>query len=349
MVEEQLGHLLPTDFKVLAQTFGTGVYGRSVSVVSPVDGPVALEVFSDQIADKLNLAREWAADGVVPHALHPEPGGLIPWGETLSGNSLFWRTTAAAPDEWTVVCCDSRYTVWEEHPQGMAEFLLAFLRGESDSRLLGGRTPRERTGAPVFTPPAGRRRPVDALPGDVWDALFADVVLTGPANRVDDLATAVGAGPAGVRRDWTDVEERLSARFPADYKELIDRFGPGEFRGISVVATEAPDEFELFHLAIDVQDRIRERRPVAGAPFFPENGGAVPWAYTESGHVFFWAPRGDDPDEWPVFVVPPDFSGHIPFSRSASSLLLAHLTGQTDVAAVLGVDPGQPTFTSGQN
>ncbi|MBT2368033.1 hypothetical protein J7E88_22635 [Streptomyces sp. ISL-10] len=58
-------------------------------------------------------------EGYVPF---PQPGGLICWAESNSGDCFYWRTSPADPDAWPVVVRGDNGD-WSEFPVGAVEFL----------------------------------------------------------------------------------------------------------------------------------------------------------------------------------------------------------------------------------
>ncbi|KUL36215.1 hypothetical protein ADL12_19565 [Streptomyces regalis] len=53
---------------------------------------------------------------------YPQPGGLIEWAASNSGDSFYWRTSPAEPDAWPVVVRGANGD-WSEFPVGAVEFL----------------------------------------------------------------------------------------------------------------------------------------------------------------------------------------------------------------------------------
>lgn len=65
-----------------------------------------------------------------PLPVYPEPGGVLAWGQSEWGDSLFWSTADPNPDNWPVVAW-MRHTGEPVFPEcGMVEFLLRVFREE---------------------------------------------------------------------------------------------------------------------------------------------------------------------------------------------------------------------------
>jgi hypothetical protein len=96
----RLGTALPADYRDLCERWGRVRVDRWLTVEAPADddesGLVGLVRWSSA------RGRDLRDDGHWDGALWPEPGGLLPWGFTEEGTSLFWRTDGE-PDAWTVV------------------------------------------------------------------------------------------------------------------------------------------------------------------------------------------------------------------------------------------------------
>ena len=122
MVEEELGLVLPTDYKQFIAAYGSGEIDRFLLVLSPFaqDPGLHLGKQTDLI---LSIVREFRDLGeYVPYPLFPEPEGLLPWAGTRNGDSCYWYTRGEEPEGWRVVV-GTRYLEWEEFPCSMTGFL----------------------------------------------------------------------------------------------------------------------------------------------------------------------------------------------------------------------------------
>lgn len=130
-VEGSVGLRLPEDFKLLAEKVPAGWFRRFARALYPGrSGPFMAPHTSGQ----LDVMREWRDLGhaVIPFPVFPEPGGLLPWGVTVSGE-LFWLTGPEDPGAWPVVVATNR---WDHHVRvgGTAcEFLLEVASGRFDT------------------------------------------------------------------------------------------------------------------------------------------------------------------------------------------------------------------------
>lgn len=320
-VEARVGHPLPADYRRLVEVFGSGVFDSYVGITSPVQSERHLDRFLDQARQKLELVREWNAS---PHPV------LVPWASAGEGCSLF-----LLPDG-DVAVCDDECSVWERHPGPVSGFLVDLFTGRLGSDLLPFEPrPRHRFSPdPVGTRPAPAPVPVD--PGR-W-RLFAPLTPVEPRDAVAGLVELTGYDGPGRTTDWAAVERAHGITFPADYKRLVDTFGAARFGAVRVHAPGAPHDLD--RLVAEVRARVLADRPVPGDPYHPEPGGLVPWGRTDSGRVLFWVPSVDDPDAWPVLSAPWGFASTEPHFRTATGLLLAHLTGaEPNLPDPLGTGP----------
>lgn len=94
---------VPADYPPLLETHGMGEFCDLIFLGS---GP----------EDVMDYERETRSEDPedYPYPLHPEPGGLLPWGGTSNGQPLCW-VTAGEPATWSVVvwdlkgrCCGAR-------------------------------------------------------------------------------------------------------------------------------------------------------------------------------------------------------------------------------------------------
>ncbi|GGV43018.1 hypothetical protein GCM10010182_79680 [Actinomadura cremea] len=96
-VESRLGTALPSDYKLLVETFGCdGLFDEFFHVFTPEELVWHTEVY---------------AGGFVPGGEHPPPfpeaGGVIPWAGNENEDRFFWTTGARDPDDWSVYALDS--------------------------------------------------------------------------------------------------------------------------------------------------------------------------------------------------------------------------------------------------
>jgi hypothetical protein len=119
---------VPADYLDLAATYGHGEFCDLI-VLNGVGGP----------EDSLDYEREEKLEDPedYPYPIHPEPGGLLPWGATSNGDLLCWLTEGE-PDTWRTVVWDLRGREFEEHRTGATEFLAGWLAGRVTSELLPG-------------------------------------------------------------------------------------------------------------------------------------------------------------------------------------------------------------------
>ncbi|OEJ22933.1 hypothetical protein AR457_37595 [Streptomyces agglomeratus] len=106
--------------------------------------------------------------------------------------------------------------------------------------------------------------------------------------------------------DWARAERALGAALPADYKQLVERYGAGVFdETIWLLVPDSPyDECDL-HARKSERDEdlagLWEFEPKP-AGLLEEGARVVPWAFEEgTGAFLYWLARpGQHPDEWSV-------------------------------------------------
>ena len=135
-VERQLGLTLPTDYHRLIDRYGTGQFGQFLWVLNPFTSNKNLNllVHGRAILDADRELREAWPD-VVPHALFPEAGGLLPAAVTDNGDRLYWRTTGDS-DSWSIVLCESRGPGVEYHPSVLSVVIRDWLLGNLPSKII---------------------------------------------------------------------------------------------------------------------------------------------------------------------------------------------------------------------
>ncbi|MEU3047299.1 SMI1/KNR4 family protein [Streptomyces sp. NPDC006984] len=150
LVTQLLGTGLPSDFQELSRAYPTLEFDGFLRVPTPRPG--GEEKYVDGLRYELevlqDLVDEDMAEGYVGY---PEPGGLLPWSESLSGDVFYWRTVGDDPDGWPVVV-NSRNDEWWEFEGGALAFLVGLVDGTVERRGLPadvpGRDPQVRVYGP---------------------------------------------------------------------------------------------------------------------------------------------------------------------------------------------------------
>src|SRR3954453_18461908 len=112
-VEENLGIALLDDFKEFIRFYGSGRISNFVCVLNPSSKSVNINLLeaSRDPSDTLRDARD---DGeLIPYALYPDSGGLLPVAATDNGDIIYWLTRGDAAD-WIIVVNGSRSDDYEE-------------------------------------------------------------------------------------------------------------------------------------------------------------------------------------------------------------------------------------------
>jgi hypothetical protein len=128
-VERQLGRV-PTDYRQFVTTYGTGTVDQFLWIFNPATGNPHLELRAagTQHLEALRQTKqEFPPEFDVP--LHPEPGGLLPFGLSDNGDILYWRA-AGEPDTWRVCVMGPRAPETFDFDGCAVEFLTAVLSGE---------------------------------------------------------------------------------------------------------------------------------------------------------------------------------------------------------------------------
>jgi len=144
---------------------------------------------------------------------------------------------------------------------------------------------------------------------------------------------------AGVAADFSRVEATLGLSLPDDYKQLVLTYGSGRWQEfwnvlnpftenrflnlLTQSATLRPHDWSTL-------DSERYCREAEGAryphPIYPEEGGILPWAFTDNGGRFFWLTVGN-PQDWATIYYPDRDPNFQVFAISAVDLLLGAISG----------------------
>lgn len=127
-------------------------------------------------------------------------------------------------------------------------------------------------------------------------------------SALDDLVARVPPPPVPV--DATGDWAALGLDLPADYRELVTRYGSGAFCD-HVVLLSPFGPCTLLDYGVGLLDGDRELRDEDDTdeedypyPLYPEPGGLLVWATTTNGERLCWLTAGA-PDAWPVVAWDP--------------------------------------------
>lgn len=145
-IEEDLGTALPRDYRCLANRYRSMLrLDDFIGLALPRAGKE--DLFVRTARDRLSHLAMFAEDGDAGgYSAFPAPDGLLPWGESIEGDTFYWHT-AGHPDEWGVVV-NTSYDGWYPYPEGAVGFLVCFFG---------------RRGAVKGLPPNLPRHPVDVV------------------------------------------------------------------------------------------------------------------------------------------------------------------------------------------
>ena len=121
---------------------------------------------------------------------------------------------------------------------------------------------------------------------------------------IDELLTFIAPPrePRDTKGAWAEVEAALSIRFPVDFRELIQRYGTGEFFG-GLLILNPFNQWCRRQITKELQNyRAMRDAMELSLKLHPESPGLFPWGRDTNGNGFFWLTEGV-PDEWPVVQV----------------------------------------------
>lgn len=135
-----LGLEFPGDFVSCVNTYGSGLFGGFLSLISPFESDVEgyLSFIEMRLRSYRESHEEYPED--CPFPAYPEPGGLLPWGFTENGDTVYWLTTGE-PDTWTTVVVDSKDTECEHFDLSVSAFLYEWLCRRIQPRIFPDNAP----------------------------------------------------------------------------------------------------------------------------------------------------------------------------------------------------------------
>nr|WTA69451.1 hypothetical protein OHB51_09995 [Micromonospora sp. NBC_00855] len=139
-LEAELGTALPSDFRALAEAYPVLVIDDFLMVSVPTPGAEALWASASREDEILQDLHEMG--GTEDYVPFPQPGGLISWAASYSGDTFYWRTSPRDPDAWQVVVRGDNGD-WSEFPVGAVEFLAGVYRRTIDVGGMPGDFPSD--------------------------------------------------------------------------------------------------------------------------------------------------------------------------------------------------------------
>jgi hypothetical protein len=296
------GHPVPTDYLQLLAEHGPGSYaGLAVAAAGE------LAALGARVADRQRSLR--GGQRFIPAHFHPEPGGLLAWGELPDGDACCWYPAGRDPATWPVVVCSPQGAGWQRYDLTTTAFLCEWLTGRVH---------------PAYHTPAGAPLGV----------------------RLDRLAELLGASQAKSVVDWPAVEAELRLRLPADYRAFVERFGAGSINQELYIDTPFAPSAQVDLIAAHAQwaQALRELHQefpeYEPYPPYPPPGGLLLWGKTNSRVSLSWRTDGPNPDAWPVVLF--DDADWVDCGRRFLDILLDHLTGRDPLQGLIGFSPAWP-------
>ncbi|EBV1891964.1 hypothetical protein DN122_24915 [Salmonella enterica subsp. enterica serovar Coquilhatville] len=133
-VESELRIVLPDDYKMFIDEYGSGSINGFLWVFSPfVDNPYIhlIETGRARISALTELKQKGEK---FPYELFPSEEGCLPFGATDNGDTLFWKLEKMG--SWKIVINEARSPLCDEFNLGWSEFMYELLLGRLKSEVL---------------------------------------------------------------------------------------------------------------------------------------------------------------------------------------------------------------------
>ncbi|WP_330250790.1 SMI1/KNR4 family protein [Nocardia sp. NBC_00565] len=126
-IQRETGVVLPPDFVALAETYPPFTVNDflGLHIPSPGEEKYFLAGVQELLGNLAELRNAGMSHGHVPF---PEPGGLLPWGDSSEGDVFYWKTSEADSASWSVLV-SGRNDDWCAYAGGMTSYLAGLVRG----------------------------------------------------------------------------------------------------------------------------------------------------------------------------------------------------------------------------
>ncbi len=152
-IEQELGLILPTDYKELIKLYGLGCFGGFIWPLNPFipdTHPAARFRFKAGISI-MRVFEEFRAedpDAYPSVSAYPAVGGLLPWGIEDTGGLQGWLTEGH-PDVWRTAVLDNDFSEeFYSYQFSTTQFLAEWLKGSINISFY----PKAPLPKPVFQP-----------------------------------------------------------------------------------------------------------------------------------------------------------------------------------------------------
>ncbi len=141
MIEEKIATPLPDDYKHFIEAYGSGYIGNQIIIWNPFSSipninfvPLGANKLTDLRKVRVKYKREFN-EVYPPYRIFPELGGVLPFGDTVSGDTFFWETIGH-PNNWTVLFQENRHDYYEKHSYSLSDFLIRLIKKELPQSIL---------------------------------------------------------------------------------------------------------------------------------------------------------------------------------------------------------------------
>jgi hypothetical protein len=143
--------------------------------------------------------------------------------------------------------------------------------------------------------------------------------------------------------DWEAVERDLGTRLPADYKWLVERYGPGSFSGfLHVLTPRAESQYVRLEWKAQRCQELFVSDGEAGMPLPIPPEELLPVAATDNGDTVYWVKRPpEDPDAWHIAANGARNTKWPEFDGGIVAFLVAVMSGARPVDVLPASWPGQ--------
>ena len=124
---------LPPDYKSFINTYGSCLIGNFVYLCNPFTRKTHMNLVF-QLTEFQSLATS-DFEAMLPHPIYPVPNGLLPFGNTINGDTLFW-ITMHSPAEWTLFILEARSPAYQYYAGKVVDFFADLLENKINGELI---------------------------------------------------------------------------------------------------------------------------------------------------------------------------------------------------------------------
>jgi hypothetical protein len=126
-LERDLGIKFPEGYRKFVDAYGAVLINNQLTVFHPATVWYNL---GEAIREEPGNWEDFPPEDLPPHPFGTGPGELFPWGNSASGEAVYFRVPRDDSDQWAIGVIEHDESGYYEYAMTFTEWMLAYLKGE---------------------------------------------------------------------------------------------------------------------------------------------------------------------------------------------------------------------------